>query len=128
MCRLLLGYKEITENPVIELRNFKMFSDKKSTWVAEYIIGLSLLVVISPAILRPNTNWSMAYSWAYLLFVACSGIILVSAAGSMRQRMKLEERINKLERMLQDRNIQNQQQSEPEQKQKTAEQLISSVN
>jgi len=105
-----------------------MFNDKKSTWVTEYAIGLGLLIVISPAILRPNTHWSMAYSWAYLLFVACSGIILVSAAGSMRQRMKLEERIDKLERMLQNRNTQNQQQSETEQKQKTAEQLVGSVN
>ncbi len=105
-----------------------MFKDKKSIWVIEYIIGLGLIVLISPLILRPNTHWSMAYGWAYLLFVACSGIILVSAAGAMRQRMKLEERIAKLERMLENQETQKQPQSETEQKHTTSEQLVGSVN
>jgi len=111
-----------------------MFKDKKFVWVLEYLIGMGLLVVIMPSIVRPHPGWSPAHGWAYLLFIACSGITLLSCAGSMRQRMRLEKRINQLEQMAQNpkpaqrEEQSSEQQSEEVHKQTAGEQFINSLN
>jgi hypothetical protein len=74
-----------------------MLKDRMLVWVGEYAIGLILLMAVIPFIVHPQPGWSEAHGWAYLLFIACSGFILVSSASAMRQRMRLAERIAKLE-------------------------------
>ena len=111
-----------------------MFKDKRFVWVLEYLIGMGLLVVIMPSIVRPHPGWSPAHGWAYLLFIACSGITLLSCAGSMRQRLRLEKRIKLLEQLAKNQmQAQKEEQSKNEQsieehKQTAGEQFISSLN
>jgi hypothetical protein len=106
-----------------------MLKDRKSVWVVEYLIGIGLLVTVLPSIVHPHPGWSPAHSWAYLLFIACSGIMLLGLASSMRQRIALSDRITKLEQMAQGRQgCQNQTQVESKQKRTTSEQLVNSVN
>jgi len=102
-----------------------MSKDKKIVWVVEYIIGITLLLSVLPSIVHPQPGWSEAHSWAYLLFIACAGAMLLGFASSMRQRIIMSERITKLEQMLED-----QKQCKPEcgQKQKASEQFAGSVN
>jgi hypothetical protein len=111
-----------------------MFKDRRFIWVLEYVIGLGLLAVIMPAIVRPHPGWSPAHGWAYLLFIACSGITLLSCAGSMRQRMHLEDRIKQLEQKAHNpgharrEEVSKEQHSEEEHKQTVGEQFINSLN
>ena len=102
-----------------------MFKDRKFIWVLEYLIGLGLLAVIMPSIVRPHPGWSSAHSWAYLLFIACAGVVLVSAAGSMRQRMQMVKRIEQLERAATSRK---RAQSESEQRPAADEHYAGSMN
>ncbi len=106
-----------------------MLKDKKFIWILEYLIGLGLLVVIMPFLVRPHPIWSDAHGWAYLLFITCSGIILVSSAGSMRQRMRLAKRIEQLEQMVNNpKPAPKQAQSEAGQKRTASEYFVGSVN
>ena len=106
-----------------------MLKDRKSVWVVEYLIGIGLLVTVLPSIVHPHPGWSAAHGWAYLLFIACSGITLLGFASSMRQRIDLSERITKLEQMADGlKGAQKQTQNESGQKRTTSEQLVSSVN
>jgi hypothetical protein len=75
-----------------------MFSDKKIIAVIEYIIGFSLLMAVLPSMLYPHTGWSEAHWWAYLLFIVSASFILLSCASSMRKRLVLARRIEKLEK------------------------------
>jgi hypothetical protein len=79
-----------------------MLKDRKSVWVVEYLIGIALLVAVLPSIIHPHPGWSEAHGWAYLLFIACSGITLLGLASAMRQRIALADRITKLEQMAED--------------------------
>jgi hypothetical protein len=71
-----------------------------SIWVLEYLIGIGLLVAALPFIVQPQPGWSAAHTWAYLLFMACAGIVLISSASGMRQRVELSKRITELENKL----------------------------
>ena len=80
-----------------------MFKDRTIIWVLEYILG-GLLVFI-PLVwlkLRGLTNTD-AYLWAVGLFVVCLGVILISCASSMRQRLLLAKRIDSLAKQTADR-------------------------
>jgi hypothetical protein len=106
-----------------------MLKDRKSVWVVEYAIGIALLVTVLPSIVHPHPGWSAAHGWAYLLFIACSGIMLLGLASSMRQRIALSDRITKLEQMAEGlKGAQKQIQAESGQKRTTSEQFVSSVN
>jgi|GEM_PF-520409 len=69
-------------------------------WVIEYLLGISFLVAALPFIVHPQQGWSSAHGWAYLLFIACAGIALVSSASGTRQRIELSKRIKALEEKL----------------------------
>jgi hypothetical protein len=103
-----------------------MLKDRKLTWVVEYAIGIILLVAVLPSIVLPHPNWSEAHWWAYLLFIVCSGITLIGCASSMRQRVELTQRIEKLEQTVEV--LKKQAQSECVQKNKASEQFVGSVN
>jgi hypothetical protein len=111
------------------LKESVMLKDRNLVWVVEYVIGIVLLLAVMPFIVHPQPGWSEAHSWAYLLFIACSGITLVSSASGTRQCMKLSERIKELEQMLEgQRPAQKQAHNESGQKRTLSEHLVSSVN
>jgi hypothetical protein len=106
-----------------------MLKDRKLVWAVEYLIGIVLLVAVLPFIIRPQPGWSPAHGWAYLLFIACAGITLISSASGTRQRMELSERIKKLEQMVENQKPVNQQTHGESGKQFiTSEHLVGSVN
>ena len=75
-----------------------MNSDNKLIWAVEYLIGIGFLVAVLPFIVHPQAGWSPAHGWAYLLFIACAGITLISSASGTRQRLELSEQIKELEK------------------------------
>jgi len=106
-----------------------MLKDRKLVWVVEYLIGIAFLVAVLPYIVHPQPGWSDAHGWAYLLFIACAGITLISSASGTRQRMELSKRITKLEQMVENQKPdQKLAQSESGQKHKLSEHLVGSVN
>jgi len=88
------------EKLITRLRESVMQNDSKLIWVVEYTLGIVFLVAVMPFIVHPQQGWSAAHGWAYLLFIACSGITLISSASGTRQRIKLSERITKLEQII----------------------------
>jgi hypothetical protein len=107
-----------------------MLKDLKLVWVVEYLIGIAFLVAVLPFIVHPQPGWSAAHGWAYLLFIACAGITLISSASGTRQRLELAERIKKLEQIVENQKpAQKPTHSEGEGKQFiTREHLVGSVN
>ena len=106
-----------------------MLKDRKSVWVVEYLIGIALLVAALPSIVHPQPGWSAAHGWAYLLFIACSGITLLGLASAMRQRIALSDRITKLEQMAgSPSQTQKQTSSVSGQKRTPSEHFVGSVN
>jgi hypothetical protein len=106
-----------------------MLKDRKLVWVVEYIIGIVFLVAVMPFIVHPQPGWSDAHGWAYLLFIACAGITLISSASGTRQRLELSERIKKLEQMVEgQKSAQKPTHSEGGQKHTLSEQFAGSVN
>ncbi|GAH82331.1 unnamed protein product [marine sediment metagenome] len=79
-----------------------MFKDRAAIWVLEYIVGgmLVLVPLIGLGLLR--ANWTDAHAWAVGLFVVCLGVILISCASSMRQRLFLAKRIDRLAEQMAD--------------------------
>ena len=76
-------------------------------WIVEYLIGIGFLAAVLPFIAHPQPGWSAAHSWAYLLFVACAGIALISSASGTRQRIELSKRITELEKRLDEQSAHN---------------------
>ncbi len=106
-----------------------MLGDKKWIWIFEYVLGLGLLAIAMPFIVRSQPEWSAAHGWAYLIFLSCSGFVLISCGSSMRQRMQLNKRVTQLEQQLESqRSHQKQSQSSSSAGQSKAEQFISSMN
>jgi hypothetical protein len=106
-----------------------MQKDRKLVWVVEYAIGIVFLAAVIPFIVHPQPGWSSAHSWAYLLFIACAGITLLSSASSTRQRMRLTERIAKLEQTVEGlKTAGKQTHSDGGQKHTLSEQLVGSIN
>lgn len=82
-----------------------MFKDRALIWVLEYIVG-GALVIISLADMWFRVSVRMdAHLWAAHLFVVCLGVILISCSSSMRQRMLLARRLEKLTKQLDDSSV-----------------------
>jgi len=73
-----------------------MFNDKTIIWVLEYIIGGTLVIVPLAGLGVYRHSWIGAHIWAAELFIVCLGVVLISCASSMRQRMLLGNRIDRL--------------------------------
>ena len=77
-----------------------MFNDHRLIWILEYVFGGMLVVVpLAPRVLRPPA-WTEAHIWATQLFVVSLGVILISCASSMRQRLLLARRIDRLAKQM----------------------------
>jgi hypothetical protein len=73
-----------------------MFNDRVLIWILEYVFGGMLVVVpLTSRVLCPPA-WTEADVWATQLFVVSLGVILISCASSMRQRLLLARRIDRL--------------------------------
>jgi len=97
-------------------------------WVVEYLIGIGFLVAVLPFIVYPQPGWSAAHGWAYLLFIACAGIALISSASGTRQRIELSKRVAELEKKLDEQSAQNRTQNTGGPQFISKEHLVGSVN
>jgi len=79
-----------------------MFKDKVIVWVLEYILGGALVIMSLMGLIIWQPAWIDAQLWAAQLFVICLGMILVSCASSMRQRMLLAKSIDNLAKQIAD--------------------------
>jgi uncharacterized membrane protein len=73
-----------------------MLKDRMVVWVVEYVFGGVLVIAPLASLVLRRFAPTDAYTWATKLFVACLGVILISCASSMRQRMLLAKRIDEL--------------------------------
>jgi len=73
-----------------------LFKDRMIVWILEYIFGGTLVLVPLTNLVFRHSIWTDVYIWTVNLFVASLGVILISCASSMRQRMHLAKRIDKL--------------------------------
>ena len=76
-----------------------MFGDRTIVWALEYGVG-GLLVVVPLGVLgvqQPDIKAETGV-WCIGLFLVTLGVILISCASSMRRRMLLERRIERLEK------------------------------
>lgn len=73
-----------------------MFKDRMIVWFLEYVFGGVLVIVPLASQSFRRFAWTDGYLWTAKLFVACLGVILISCASSMRQRLLLAKRIDKL--------------------------------
>ena len=77
-----------------------MFKDRMIVWFLEYVFGGMLVIVPLASQLCHRFAWTDSFVWTAKLFAACLGVILISCASSMRQRLLLAKRIDELaERM-----------------------------
>lgn len=86
----------------IAMQEVVMFKDRAAIWVLEYIVGGTLALVPLIGLGLWRANWTDAHTWATGLFVVCLGVILISCASSMRQRMLLARRIDMLAKQMAD--------------------------
>jgi hypothetical protein len=70
-------------------------------WFLEYIFGGVLVIVPLASQLFRRFAWMDSYVWTAKLFTVCLGVILISCASSMRQRLLLAKRIDKLAEQVQ---------------------------
>jgi hypothetical protein len=78
-----------------------MLKDRMIVWFLEYVLGGVLVIVPLASQLFRRFAWTDAYVWTAKLFAACLGVILISCASSMRQRLLLAKRIDKLAEQMQ---------------------------
>jgi hypothetical protein len=78
-----------------------MFKDRMIVWFLEYVLGGILVIIPLASQLFHRFAWTDAYVWTAKLFTACLGVILISCASSMRQRLLLGKRIDKLAEQVQ---------------------------
>jgi hypothetical protein len=78
-----------------------MLKDRMIVWFLEYVFGGILVIVPLASQLFRRFAWMDAYIWTAKLFTACLGVILISCASSMRQRLLLAKRIDKLAEQMQ---------------------------
>ena len=79
-----------------------MFKDRMPVWVLEYIFGGVLVILPLTSRLLYPPAWTDAHKWATQLFVVSLGVILISCASSMRQRLLLARRIDRLTKQIAD--------------------------
>ncbi|MHC4464754.1 MAG: hypothetical protein ACYS30_25490 [Planctomycetota bacterium] len=77
-----------------------MFRDRTLVWAVEYIFGGTLVVVPLTSLVLCRAAQDDAHIWAAQLFVVCLGVILISCASSMRQRILLARRIDILAKQI----------------------------
>jgi hypothetical protein len=77
-----------------------MFKDRVVVWVLEYIFGGTLIIIPLMGLIFWEPARIDAKLWAAQLFVICLGVILVSCASSMRQRMLLAKCIDNLAKQI----------------------------
>lgn len=82
-----------------------MFKDRVIIWVLEYIFGGVLVLIPLAKLGFSRFIWMDTHIWAAYLFVVCLGVILISCASSMRQRMLLAHRMDRLVKRLEDRSL-----------------------
>lgn len=73
-----------------------MLKDKMGVWATEYVAGGLLVVLPLIGLALWLAGKTHICVWAVLLFGVCLGVILISCASSMRQRMELANRIEAL--------------------------------
>ena len=79
-----------------------MLKDRTWVWVLEYIFGGALVLLPLASLVLGRSAWTDAHIWATRLATACLGVILISCASSMRQRMLLSKRIDTLAKQIAD--------------------------
>jgi len=94
---------------ILEFKGFIMFNDNAVVWVLEYIFGGILVVVPITGLALGQFVWLDTYIWAVHLFVVCLGVVLISCASSMRQRILLARRIDRLAERIRERSSSSQQ-------------------
>ncbi len=77
-----------------------MFKDRALIWILEYIVGGALVLISLADMWFRVSVRTDAHIWAAHLFVVCLGVILISCSSSMRQRMLLARRLEKLTKQL----------------------------
>jgi len=77
-----------------------MFRDRTLVWAVEYIFGGTLVLIPLTSLVLCRAAQEDAHFWAAQLFIACLGVILISCASSMRQRMLLARRIDTLAKQI----------------------------
>ncbi|MHC4571896.1 MAG: hypothetical protein ACYS0C_07455 [Planctomycetota bacterium] len=80
-----------------------MFKDRTIIWILEYIFGGLLVFVPLMWLKLRGLTQTDAHLWAVGLFAVCLGVILISCASSMRQRLLLAKRIDSLAKQRADR-------------------------
>ena len=78
-----------------------MLKDRMIVWFLEYVFGGILVIVPLASQLFRRFAWTDSFAWTAKLFTACLGVILISCASSMRQRLLLAKRIDKLSEQMQ---------------------------
>jgi hypothetical protein len=78
-----------------------MLKDRMIVWFLEYVFGGMLVIVPLGSQLFHRFSWTDSFIWAAKLFAACLGVILISCASSMRQRLLLAKRIDELAEQMQ---------------------------
>jgi len=78
-----------------------MFKDRMIVWLLEYVFGGALVIIPLASQSFRRFAWTNTYVWTAKLFAACLGVILISCASSMRQRLLLSKRIDKLTEQMQ---------------------------
>ena len=73
-----------------------MLRDRTLVWVVEYIFGGMLVLLPMMGLYFGAEELPDAHIWAVELFIVCLGVVLISCASSMRQRMALAKRIEQL--------------------------------
>jgi len=77
-----------------------MLDDRRIIWILEYVFGGALVAVPLTSRVARLPAWTDAYTWATQLFVVGLGVVLISCASSMRQRLLLARRLDTLARQL----------------------------
>ena len=77
-----------------------MFRDRTLVWAVEYIFGGTLVLVPLKSLVLCRAAQDDAHIWAAQLFIVCLGVILISCASSMRQRMLLARGIDTLAKQI----------------------------
>jgi len=85
-----------------------MLKDNVVVWVLEYIFGGALVVVPMTGLYLRRPAWMDTHIWTAHLFVVCLGVVLISCASSMRQRMLLARRIDRLAEQMRERSASSQ--------------------
>ena len=77
-----------------------MFRDRTLIWIMEYVFGGALVLVPLIYFVLRRLVFTDAYNWGTQLFIVCLGVILISCASSMRQRLLLSKRIDMLAKQI----------------------------